>query len=108
MLNRHLTYAGHEVTDYDIHHAQPALYPDIGMAYLANKANDVDAAQCHNTYVAERANMSIDAQIISICARVPEPELAKVTVNTLLRNDFDGRRAQPMVDLIQAHEAEHS
>jgi ribose 5-phosphate isomerase B len=80
----------------------------IGMAISANKVRGVRAAQCHDTYSAERASKSNDAQIITIGARVVGPELAKAIVDTWLRSDFDGGRSQPKVDLIQAYEKGHS
>ncbi|MDD2880840.1 MAG: ribose 5-phosphate isomerase B [Rhodoferax sp.] len=132
MLKKYMTDAGHEVTDFGTHDAQPVLYPDvafavaeqvangtyaralllcgtgIGMAISANKVKGVRAAQCHDTYSAERASKSNDAQIITIGARVVGPELAKSIVDAWLRSDFDGGRSQPKVDLIQAYEGNHS
>lgn len=131
MLKKHMIDAGHEVTDFGTHDAQPVLYPDvafavaeqvaggaferalllcgtgIGMAISANKVKGVRAAQCHDTYSAERASKSNDAQIITIGARVVGPELAKSIVDAWLRSDFDGGRSQPKVDLIQAYEGSH-
>ncbi len=127
-LKQHLLNAGHEVTDFGTHDGTPVLYPDvafavaeqvaggafpralllcgtgIGMAISANKVKGIRAAQCHDTYSAERASRSNDAQIITIGARVVGPELAKAIVDTWLRSDFDGGRSQPKVDLIHAYE----
>ena len=132
ILKKHMTDAGHEVTDFGTHDAQPVLYPDvafavaeqvasggferalllcgtgIGMAISANKVRGIRAAQCHDTYSAERASRSNDAQIITIGARVVGPELAKAIVDAWLRSDFDGGRSQPKVDLIHAYETGHS
>jgi ribose 5-phosphate isomerase B len=132
LLKKHLTDAGHDVTDFGTHDAQPVLYPDvaisvaeqvakgaferalllcgtgIGMAISANKVRGIRAAQCHDTYSAERASRSNDAQIITLGARVVGPELAKAIVDAWLASTFDGGRSQPKVDLIQAYEAEHS
>jgi ribose 5-phosphate isomerase B len=131
-LKKHMTDAGHEVTDFGTHDAKPVLYPDIaiavaeqvvqhhferalllcgtgiGMAISANKVKGIRAAQCHDTYSAERASRSNDAQIITIGARVVGPELAKSIVDAWLKSTFDGGRSQPKVDLIQAYEAGHS
>ena len=79
----------------------------IGMAISANKVRGIRAAQCHDTYSAERASRSNDAQIITLGARVVGPELAKAIVDAWLASTFDGGRSQPKVDLIQAYEAEH-
>ncbi len=131
-LKKHMIDAGHEVTDFGTHDAAPVLYPDvafavaeqvaggaferalllcgtgIGMAISANKVKGVRAAQCHDTYSAERASKSNDAQIITIGARVVGPELAKAIVDSWLRSEFDGGRSQPKVDLIDAYESGHS
>lgn len=131
LLKKHLSTAGHEVVDFGTHDAQPVLYPDvafalaeqvasgsferglllcgtgIGMAISANKVRGIRAAQCHDTYSAERASRSNDAQIITIGARVVGPELAKAIVDTWLRSHYDGGRSQPKVDLIHAYEGGH-
>jgi ribose 5-phosphate isomerase B len=127
-IKAHLQAQGHEVTDFGTHDNQPVLYPDvafevaqrvaagefpralllcgtgIGMAICANKVPGIRAAQCHDTYSAERASRSNDAQIITLGARVVGPELAKAIVDTWLRASFDGGRSQPKVDLINAFE----
>ncbi|WP_028999595.1 ribose 5-phosphate isomerase B [Azohydromonas australica] len=128
-LKAHLLAQGHEVTDFGTHDNEPVLYPDmafevaqrvaagdfpralllcgtgIGMAICANKVPGIRAAQCHDTYSAERASRSNDAQIITIGARVVGPELAKAIVDTWLRASFDGGRSQPKVDLINAFDS---
>ena len=69
----------------------------IGVAMSANKVPGIRAAQCHDTYSAERAALSNNAQIITMGARVVGPELAKSIADTFLANaqDFDptGRSA---------------
>ena len=130
-LKAWLEASGHQVTDYGTHDAQPVLYPDvaiavaedvvkgaheralllcgtgIGMAISANKVKGIRAAQCHDTYSAERASRSNDAQIITIGARVVGPELAKAIVAAWLQSTFDGGRSQPKVDRIRDYEAQH-
>jgi ribose 5-phosphate isomerase B len=128
-LKTHLLAQGHEVTDFGTYDHQPVLYPDvafevaqrvaagdfpralllcgtgIGMAICANKVPGIRAAQCHDTYSAERASRSNDAQIITLGARVVGPELAKAIVDTWLQSSFDGGRSQPKVDRISAFES---
>ena len=128
LVKKHLTDAGYDLTDFGTHNAQPVLYPNIaievaeqvaqghferalllcgtgiGMAISANKVKGIRAAQCHDTYSAERASRSNDAQIITIGARVVGPELAKAIVDAWLKSTFDGGRSQPKVDLISAYE----
>ena len=130
-LKQHLIDAGHDVTDFGTHDGKPVLYPNvafalaedvargafprglllcgtgIGMAISANKVPGIRAAQCHDTYSAERASRSNDAQIITIGARVVGPELAKAIVDSWLNSSFDGGRSQPKVDLISQYEAAH-
>ncbi len=127
-LKKHIQDAGHEVTDFGTHDAKPVLYPNvafglaeqvaagkferglllcgtgIGMAISANKVPGIRAAQCHDTYSAERASRSNDAQIITIGARVVGPELAKAIVDSWLKSTFDAGRSQPKVDLINAYQ----
>lgn len=61
----------------------------IGVALSANKVPGIRAAQCHDTYSAERAALSNDAQIITMGARVIGAELAKAIADTFLANAFD-------------------
>ena len=61
----------------------------------ANKVPGIRAALCHDTYSAERASLSNNAQVITLGARVIGTELAKCVVDTFLRKAFDekGRSA---------------
>ncbi len=61
----------------------------IGVAIAANKIPGIRAAQAHDTYSAERAAKSNNAQIITLGARVVGPELAKAIVDTFLASEFD-------------------
>ncbi len=67
----------------------------IGVCISANKVPGIRAALAHDTYSAERAAESNDAQIITMGARVVGPELAKAVVDTWLAAAFDknGRSA---------------
>ena len=67
----------------------------IGVAMSANKIPGIRAAQCHDTYSAQRAALSNNAQIITMGARVVGPELAKSIAEAFLNNSFDpkGRSA---------------
>lgn len=123
-----LARQGHELLDFGTHDNQPVLYPDIavalaegigrgeaergllfcgtgiGMAISANKVPGIRAAQAHDTYSAERASRSNDAQILTIGARVVGLELAKAIVQAFLASRFDGGRSQPKIDALAAHE----
>ena len=67
----------------------------IGVAISANKVTGIRAAQTHDTYSAERAALSNDAQIITMGSRVIGPELAKAIADAFLAVEFDpnGRSA---------------
>ena len=112
VLKEFLESSGHDVADFGTFDGAPVLYPDIaaevatsvakghnergvllcgtgiGMAISANKVHGIRAAQCHDTYSAERAQKSNNAQIISIGARVVGPELAKSIVAKYLDSSF--------------------
>lgn len=61
----------------------------IGVCISANKVPGIRAALTHDTYSAERAALSNNAQIITMGARVVGPELAKSIADAFLRNTFD-------------------
>ena len=131
LIKQHLTGKGLDVTDFGTHEAEPVHYPNIafavaekvaqgefdravllcgtgiGMAIAANKVHGIRAAQCHDTYSAERASKSNDAQIITFGARVVGPELAKAIVDTWLGARFDGGRSVPKVNRIKEYEDCH-
>lgn len=115
-----------EVADYGVHSVDPVDYPDIavqaseavaagecerailvcgtgiGMSITANKVPGVRAALCHDTYSAERARKSNDAQVITMGARVIGSELAKKIIEVWLESDFAGGRSTPKVDKMNA------
>ncbi|PHR87457.1 MAG: ribose-5-phosphate isomerase [Blastopirellula sp.] len=67
----------------------------IGVCISANKVPGIRAALCHDTYSAERAALSNNAQIITMGARVIGVELAKSIAVAFLVQEFDpaGRSA---------------
>ncbi|MGN6773713.1 D-erythrulose-4-phosphate isomerase [Rhizobium sp.] len=67
----------------------------IGVCISANKVPGIRAALTHDSYSAERAALSNNAQIITMGARVIGPELAKSIVDSFLAQKFDekGRSA---------------
>lgn len=123
-LKAQLLADGYEVEDFGIYEMRPVLYPDIavevcrsiiaggnergillcgtgiGMAITANKVRGIRAAQCHDTYSAERASKSNDAQIITMGARVIGPELAKAIARTFLESTFQAGSSAPKVKRI--------
>jgi ribose 5-phosphate isomerase B len=122
ILKAWLAGKGVDVVDYGAFDKSPVLYPDIavkvaeavakgkhtrailmcgtgiGMAITANKVPGVRAATCHDTYSAERARKSNDAQILTMGARVIGPELAKTIVDAWLKSEFEGGGSTPKVE----------
>lgn len=123
-LKRHLTALGHECDDFGVSSSEPVDYPDIalavaedigagkhsrgilicgtgiGMSIAASKVPGVRAALCHDTYSAERAMKSNNAQILTMGARVIGPELAKKIVEAWLLSEFTGGASARKVNKI--------
>jgi RpiB/LacA/LacB family sugar-phosphate isomerase len=72
----------------------------IGVSISANKVAGIRAALTHDTYSAERAAKSNNAQIITMGARVIGPELAKAIVDKYLASTFDS--AGPSAENVKA------
>ncbi|MBX3196247.1 MAG: RpiB/LacA/LacB family sugar-phosphate isomerase [Microbacteriaceae bacterium] len=79
----------------------------LGVAIAANKVAGVRAATCHDVYSAQRAQLSNDAQIITMGSRVIGPELAKVVLDAYLSSSFAGGKSSGKVDKISAYEQTH-
>jgi ribose 5-phosphate isomerase B len=127
-IRTHLGEAGHLVSDFGVGENETALYPDIairaaesvvageherailfcgtgiGMAMSANKVKGIRAAQAHDTYSAERAQKSNNAQILCMGARVVGVELARSIVDAWLASSFQAGRSQAKVDRISEYE----
>jgi len=129
LIKRHLEEKQYEVVDYsnDARNDRP-MYPDvafalataiqqgkyqrgillcgtgIGVAIMANKVPGVRAAQCHDTFSAERARKSNNAQVMTMGARVVGPELAKSIVNAWLASEFEAGGSSAKVDKIDYYE----
>ena len=128
LLKPFIVAEGHEVADFGTFDSKAVLYPDIahavavavaageqesavlicgtgiGMAITANKVKGVRAAQCHDTYSAERARKSNDAQIVTLGARVIGAEVAKSIVRVFLAARFNGGPSAEKVERILAYE----
>jgi ribose 5-phosphate isomerase B len=124
VLRERLRERGHSVKDFGTEENRPVLYPDIawavatavaageydrgvlccgtgiGMAITANKVPGVRAAVCHDSYSAERARKSNDAQILCMGARVIAPEYALYLLDIWLQSDFDAGRSAAKVERI--------
>jgi len=80
---------GHEILDGKHDRAILFCGTGIGVCISANKVPGIRAALTHDTYSAERAAKSNNAQIITMGARVIGPELAKAIADTWLASEFD-------------------
>ena len=81
----------------------------IGVCIAANKVPGIRAALTHDTYSAERAALSNNAQIITMGARVIGPELAKAIADAYLRESYDpASRSAGNVAAIDAVDAKYT
>ncbi|GGW24912.1 ribose-5-phosphate isomerase [Gemmobacter lanyuensis] len=81
----------------------------IGVCIAANKVPGIRAALTHDTYSAERAALSNNAQIITMGARVIGSELAKAIADAFLRETFDPNgRSASNVDAINEVDAKYN
>jgi ribose 5-phosphate isomerase B len=81
----------------------------IGVSIAANKVPGIRAALTHDTYSAERAALSNNAQIITMGSRVIGPELAKAIAEAFLAQTFDENgRSAGNVNAINAVDAKYN
>ncbi|QJD83185.1 ribose 5-phosphate isomerase B [Cohnella herbarum] len=123
-----LNGAGLDVTDYGCHDKTDSDYPDvafavadriregelergilicgtgIGVAIAAGKVPGIRAALCHDTYSAERAQKSNNAQILTMGAKVIGLEAAKKVVNAWLSSSFEGGNSARKIERIMEQE----
>lgn len=128
IIKEYLLSLSHEVHDFGVYNTEPSLYPDmaisvsesvingenergillcgtgIGMAITANKVPGIRAAVCHDSYSAERARKSNNAQILAMGARVIGEELAKTILKIWLDSEFQGGGSLEKVNRIIEHE----
>jgi ribose 5-phosphate isomerase B len=129
-LKLELQSLGHEAVDFGVFDDGPCLYADIavqvaravqsgaqdrgvllcgtgiGMSIAANKVEGIRAALCHDTYSAERAVKSNNAQIMTMGARVIGPEVAKAILRAFLGSVFVDGPSTPKVARIMHYEHE--
>ncbi|MDX6154019.1 ribose 5-phosphate isomerase B [Marinococcus sp. PL1-022] len=129
-VKKYIQELGHEVKDFGCHSCEETDYPDIafevaesikeeqvergilicgtgiGVAISANKVPGIRAAQCHDTYSAERAQLSNNAQIITMGSQVIGVEAAKKIVESYLNVSWEGgsaRKVQKIIDKEQQY-----
>ncbi|BBH24498.1 ribose-5-phosphate isomerase [Paenibacillus baekrokdamisoli] len=79
----------------------------IGVAIAAGKVPGIRAALCHDTYSAERAQKSNNAQILTMGAKVIGMEAAKKVVNAWLSSSFEGGNSARKIDKIMEQEQKY-
>ncbi|WP_347553036.1 ribose 5-phosphate isomerase B (plasmid) [Pseudalkalibacillus hwajinpoensis] len=123
---------GFEVLDYGCHSCEAIDYPDvafkvaqdiadnkvsrgilicgtgIGVAIAAGKVPGIRAALCHDTYSAERAQLSNNAQVLTMGSQIVGIEVAKKVVYTYLNCEFSGGNSKRKVQKIIDKEKEYT
>ncbi|TCP97342.1 ribose-5-phosphate isomerase [Cricetibacter osteomyelitidis] len=131
-LIKHLDSLGIEYKDFGAGEGDVVLYPDvaeavavavaegkfdrgiltcgtgIGMSITANKIPGIRAAVCHDSFSAERARKSNNAQIICFGERVIGVELAKSVLDVWLESDFASGGSAPKVARINEIDAKYN
>lgn len=78
----------------------------IGMAIAANKIKGIRAAQVHDPYSAERAQLSNNAQIITFGAKIIGIDNMKYLAEIYLSNTFKGGNSGRKVNQINQKDLE--
>lgn len=117
---RLLSEMGHQLQDFGAYDTQSVDYPDIaqavgqnvvsgkfergilicgtgtGMSIAANKVKGIRAALCCDTFMAERARLHNDANVL--CLGAERTSKASEIVHTFLDTNFEGGRHQQRLD----------
>lgn len=125
IVKNYLIENGHEVVDYGCYSCDAAVdYPDvafqvakdiaarimsrgilicgtgIGVAIAAGKVPGIRAALCHDTYSAERAQKSNNAQVLTMGAQIIGPQVALKVVEAWVSSEFTGGPSEAKVQKI--------
>ncbi|KHD84484.1 ribose 5-phosphate isomerase B [Bacillus ginsengihumi] len=130
-VKAYIVNLGHEVIDYGCYSKEEVDYPGvafkvateikdasiergilfcgtgIGMSIAANKVPGIRSAQCHDVYSAERAQLSNNAQIITMGAKVIGEEAAKKIAEAYLNVSFKGGNSERKINQIMDQEKEY-
>ena len=125
ILKSHLENQGYEVSDFGTDSSESVDYPDYirpaaesvasgendlgivlggsgnGEAIVANKVAGIRCGLCWNIDSARLTKEHNNANVISIGARMVDPELAKAIVDTWLTAIYQGGRHQIRIDKIE-------
>jgi len=129
-IRQHLQTRGATVADEGANSAESVDYPDyaravaldvaegradfgilvcgtgIGMAIAANKVHGIRAAKVDTDYEAQMSREHNNANVLTLGARILQPEAALKIVDTWLSTAFAGGRHERRVDKIAALERE--
>ena len=129
-IKQELIAQGHEVTDFGVHSAERADYPDIalplaravaarqhergilicgtgiGMSIAANKVRTIRAAVCTDCYMARMAREHNNAQILCLGGRVLGAGSALDIVQAFLKSEFLGGRHSERLEKVSAAEVQ--
>tara|TARA_B100000809_G_scaffold52423_1_gene47750 strand:+ start:566 stop:994 length:429 start_codon:yes stop_codon:yes gene_type:complete len=123
-LKTYLSSKGNEINDYGCYTLESVDYPDFahklaesiekgenelgiqfcgtgnGINMSANKHQQIRAALCWNTDIAEQARLHNNANVLTMPARHLEWEEVIVIVDTFLSTEFEGGRHERRVNKI--------
>ena len=92
-----LAAAGHAVTDFGTHNAEPVDFPDIaqlvcgsgvGDCIVGNKVPGIRAAVCHDLYSAHQCVEHDDVNVLCLGAQIVGIKLAEEILAAYLRAQF--------------------
>jgi len=125
VIAAHLRAMGYTVNDFGTISAEPVDYPDFirpaaisvaageneagivlggsgnGEAMVANKVNGIRCAVCWNAVSGKLAKEHNNANMISLGARLIDPDVAIGIVDAWLTAEFQGGRHQRRIDKIE-------
>ena len=125
LLKEYLYSKGKEIKDFGCFSLDSVDYPDFshqlaesitnnendlgiqfcgtgnGINMSANKHQEIRAALCWNTHIAEQSRLHNNANILTMPARHLEWKEVEEIVETFLKTDFEGGRHQQRVDKIK-------
>lgn len=125
-LSSFLKELGHQVLDFGTFSEESVDYPDfafpaaeavagaiadfgilicgtgIGMAITANKIVGIRAANCTSVEMAEMARRHNNANVLTLGARITDPEVAKNIVQVFLDTEFEGGRHMIRIEKIHS------
>ena len=125
LLKEYLYSKGKEIKDFGCYSLESVDYPDFahqlaesitnnendlgiqfcgtgnGINMSANKHQEIRAALCWNTHIAEQARLHNNANILTMPARHLEWEEVKKIVNIFLSTNFEGGRHEIRVKKIK-------